>query len=66
MLTTRKDWYDKPGALPDDVIAAIRKRFDIGWWSISLRFYGYEGVNEAAAVSRPGAVREEDPRRPSR
>ncbi len=38
-----------PGALPDDVIAAIRKRFNIGWWSISLRLYGYESVNEAAA-----------------
>jgi 4-cresol dehydrogenase (hydroxylating) len=49
VLTSRKEWYDKPGALPDDVIAAIRKRFNIGWWSISLRLYGYEGVNEAAA-----------------
>jgi 4-cresol dehydrogenase (hydroxylating) flavoprotein subunit len=49
VLTTRKEWYDKPGALPDDVIAAIRKRFGIGWWSISLRFYGYDAVNEAAA-----------------
>ena len=49
VLTTRKEWYDKPGALPDDVIAAIRKRFGIGWWSISLRLYGHEAVNEAAA-----------------
>jgi 4-cresol dehydrogenase (hydroxylating) flavoprotein subunit len=49
VLTTRKEWYDKPGALPDDVIAAIRKRFNMGWWSISLRFYGYESVTRAAA-----------------
>ncbi len=49
VLTTRKEWYDKPDALPDDVIAAIRKRFGIGWWSISLRLYGYEEVNEAQA-----------------
>jgi len=47
VLTTRKEWYDKPGALPDDVIAAIRKRFNIGWWSIDLRLYGYEEINEA-------------------
>jgi 4-cresol dehydrogenase (hydroxylating) len=47
ILTTRKEWYDKPGALPDDVIAAIRKRFGIGWWSIDLRLYGYEDINEA-------------------
>ena len=49
VLTTRRDWYDKPGALPDEVIAAIRKKYNIGWWSISLRLYGYEAVNEAAA-----------------
>jgi len=50
VLTSRKEWYDKPGALPDDVIAAIRKRFNIGWWSISLRLYGYASINEAAAT----------------
>jgi 4-cresol dehydrogenase (hydroxylating) len=49
VLTSRREWYDRPGALPDDVIAAIRQRFNIGWWSIALRLYGYEGVNEAAA-----------------
>ncbi len=49
MLTTRKEWYDKPGALPDDVIAAIRKRFNMGWWSISLRFYGYESAGPQQA-----------------
>lgn len=48
VLTSRKQWYDKPGALPDDVIAAIRKRFNIGWWSMDLRLYGYEDINEAA------------------
>jgi 4-cresol dehydrogenase (hydroxylating) flavoprotein subunit len=49
VLTTRKEWYDKPGALPDDVIASIRRRFNIGWWSLSLRLYGYEAINEASA-----------------
>lgn len=48
VLTTRKEWYDKPGALPDSVIDAIRKRFDIGWWSISLRFYGDAEVTAAS------------------
>ena len=47
VVTSRKEWYDKPGAIPDDVIAAIRKRFNIGWWSIDLRLYGYEDINEA-------------------
>jgi 4-cresol dehydrogenase (hydroxylating) flavoprotein subunit len=49
VLTTRREWYDKPGAIPDDVIAAIRKRFGIGWWSVNLRLYGHEAVNDAAA-----------------
>ena len=63
VLTTRKEWYDKPGALPDDVIAAIRKKFGIGWWSASLRLYGYEEVNEASAkvIQRAFARRTSQP-----
>ena len=63
VLTTRKEWYDKPGALPDDVIAAIRKRFGIGWWSVALRLYGYEDVNEGAAkvIQRAFARRSPQP-----
>lgn len=48
VLTTRDEWTDKPGALPDDVIDAIRKRFNIGWWGVSLRLYGRESINKAA------------------
>ncbi len=48
VLTTRGEWTDKPGALGDDVIDAIRKKFNIGWWGVSLRLYGREGVNKAA------------------
>ena len=54
-LTTRKEWHDRPGALPDSVIDAIRKRFNIGWWSVSLRFYGDAEVtaaSEKAAAAR--------------
>jgi len=50
-VTTRNQWTDQPGALSDAVIAAIRKRFGMGWWGVSLRLYGREGVNrEALAV----------------
>ncbi|MXP26612.1 FAD-binding protein [Altererythrobacter indicus] len=48
VLTTRGEWTDKPGALSDDVISAIRKRFNIGWWGVSLRLYGREEVNKAS------------------
>lgn len=51
VLTTRDQWTDKPGALPDSVIDAIRKRFGVGWWGVSLRLYGREGVNrESLAI----------------
>jgi 4-cresol dehydrogenase (hydroxylating) len=48
ILTTRDQWTDKPGALSDDVISAIRKKFDLGWWGVSLRLYGREAITKAA------------------
>jgi 4-cresol dehydrogenase (hydroxylating) len=59
VLTNRTDWYDRPGALPDSVIDAIRKQFNLGWWSINLRFYGPEEVTTATAnvVERTFAAR---------
>jgi 4-cresol dehydrogenase (hydroxylating) len=48
VLTTRDRWTDQKGALSDEVIAAIRKEYRIGWWGVSLRLYGRETVNKAA------------------
>lgn len=48
VVTRRDEWTDKPGALGDDVIDAIRKKFDLGWWGVSLRLYGREEVNKAS------------------
>lgn len=47
-MTTRDQWTDKPGALSDEVITAIRRKFNVGWWGVSLRLYGRESVNKAA------------------
>jgi len=47
VVTRRGEWTDKPGALDDSVIDAIRKRFGIGWWGVSLRLYGREEINKA-------------------
>ena len=47
ILTTRSQWTDQPGSLSDDVVAAIRKRFDLGWWGVSVRVYGRESVVQA-------------------
>jgi 4-cresol dehydrogenase (hydroxylating) len=48
ILTTRSEWTDKPGALSDDVIDAIRKKYHMGWWGVGLRLYGRKVVNDAA------------------
>jgi 4-cresol dehydrogenase (hydroxylating) len=48
VVTTRNQWTDQPGALSDETIAAIRKKFGMGWWGVSLRLYGRETVNQAA------------------
>jgi 4-cresol dehydrogenase (hydroxylating) len=47
IVTRRSDWTDKPGALDDSVIAAIRKKFGMGWWGVGLRVFGREDVNKA-------------------
>lgn len=48
ILTTRAEWTDQKGALSDTVIAAIRKKFHMGWWGVSLRLYGRETINREA------------------
>ena len=45
IVTRRTDWTDKPGALDDSVIDAIRKKFRMGWWGVGLRIFGREDVN---------------------
>ena len=49
VLTTRGEWQEDKGPLTDATVSAIRERFNIGWWSASIRFYGYADVNAAAA-----------------
>lgn len=51
ILTTRSQWTNKPGALDDDVIAAIRKKFGMGWWGVGLRVYGRTAITrESMAI----------------
>ncbi|MPT47131.1 MAG: FAD-binding oxidoreductase [Sphingobium sp.] len=46
-MTTREEWA-KPGEVLDEkVIAAIRKKFNIGWWAVALRVYGPVEITEA-------------------
>ncbi|NBC35422.1 FAD-binding protein [Novosphingobium sp. FSY-8] len=48
VMTTRSQWTDSKGPLGEDVITAIRRKFDIGWWSVQLRTYGPLDMAEAA------------------
>lgn len=49
VMTTREQWTKTKGPLGEDVVTAIRKRFNIGWWSVQLRTYGHVEMAEAAA-----------------
>jgi 4-cresol dehydrogenase (hydroxylating) len=65
-LTTRDQWTDKPGALGDDVIDAIRKQFGLGWWGLTIAVPGREDIakaqfaiiKQAVEASGPMSVRE--------
>ena len=48
VMTRREDWTSDKGPLDESVVTAIRERFNIGWWSVQIRFYGEEEVVEAS------------------
>ena len=48
VMTRRKDWTSNKGPLDETVVSAIRKQFNIGWWSVQIRFYGEEEVVEGS------------------
>jgi 4-cresol dehydrogenase (hydroxylating) flavoprotein subunit len=61
ILSMRKEWTDQKGSLSDNVIAAIRKRFDLGWWGVSLRVYGRESVAKANLAILEAALKSINP-----
>lgn len=48
VMTRRQEWTSEPGPLSESVVTAIRQRFNIGWWSVQVRFYGEEEVVAAS------------------
>lgn len=48
VMTTREEWTTDKGKLDESVVSAIRERFNIGWWSVQVRFYGDEEVVDAS------------------
>ncbi|SAK64337.1 FAD-binding oxidase [Caballeronia hypogeia] len=39
-VSTRKDWYDGPGAMPDEAIDAMARKIGIGRWNLRFCLYG--------------------------
>lgn len=47
VLTQRDQWVEPGKPLDDAAIDAIRKKFNIGWWGVAIRFYGPLEMNTA-------------------
>jgi 4-cresol dehydrogenase (hydroxylating) flavoprotein subunit len=45
----RKDFWDKPSAIPDWRVKELLKEYKLGYWQVQIRLYGDENVNKAQA-----------------
>jgi 4-cresol dehydrogenase (hydroxylating) len=45
----RKDFWDKPGAMPESRVQELLKEHNLGYWQVQVRLYGNESVNSAKA-----------------
>ena len=43
-VSTRKQWYDGPGAIPDAAIETMTRKLGIGRWSLRFCLYGREAL----------------------
>jgi 4-cresol dehydrogenase (hydroxylating) len=49
LLGQRKDFWDKPSAIPDWRVKELLKEHKLGYWKVQIRLYGDENVNKAKA-----------------
>jgi 4-cresol dehydrogenase (hydroxylating) len=45
----RKDFWDRPGAIPDSRVQELLKEHHLGYWQVQIRLYGNDAVNKAKA-----------------
>jgi 4-cresol dehydrogenase (hydroxylating) len=45
----RRDFWDKPGAIPDSRVQELLKEHELGYWQVQVRLYGDEAINRAKA-----------------
>lgn len=50
LMGQRKDFWDRPGAIPEWRVQELLDEHDLGYWDVSLRLYGDEGIVEAKAA----------------
>ena len=43
--STRDQWYRGEGAMPENVIRAAMKKFNIGYWNFGIRLFGRADIN---------------------
>lgn len=46
-VSTRKQWYDGPGAMPDSAIETMTRKLGIGRWNLRFCLYGPEALVKA-------------------
>ena len=49
LLGQRRDFWDRPGPMPEARVQEILREHNFGYWTVSLRLYGPESVNAAKA-----------------
>ena len=49
LLGQRKDFWDKPGAIPESRVQELLREHRLGYWQVQVRLYGAEAVNRARA-----------------
>jgi 4-cresol dehydrogenase (hydroxylating) flavoprotein subunit len=49
LRSTRDQWYQGEGPIPNAVLEEARKKADLGWWNFSIRLFGLPEVNAAHA-----------------
>ncbi|MGA2189382.1 MAG: FAD-dependent oxidoreductase [Steroidobacteraceae bacterium] len=45
----RKDFWDKPGAIPSDRVQELLREHKLGYWQVQIRLYGEEALNRSKA-----------------
>ena len=62
----RKDFWDKPGAIPESRVQELLKEHQLGYWQVQVRLYGDEALNRAQAEVVKRAFGSTWPRRRTR